>query len=207
MDAAERAKRVTEIRLKAEEVLKTFQQEADDPEKGVGLEHLERYVAYERETTELFPSPSECPSCFARYGFGLQMLAEYFNTLRKAQEGEAEKIDPGTQDRALQEKRTKLLELAQANDGRATKHFREALTQYNFHLRAGGPVDPRVYWRGFECASRIERYKEAIQYLELYERNSRLPKEEKDRVKKWKDWAEDQYQRLLRRDAEKELEP
>jgi hypothetical protein len=198
LSAAETAKAVARIRLEAKVCLTRFQNHADDPDIGADIADLQCYVDKHKRTTELFPSPAECPSCFARYGEGLRMMATYYRTLSVKQEHEL-KRRPGSADSA------ELKKLAAKNEKLAQGLYRKALTQFNLHLRSPGPIDVRVYWRGFECASRLERYKVAMEYLDAYERNMRLVRAEKQRVEKWRDWAQGQYEILLRRQVRDEL--
>ena len=197
-DAAWIAKEVRRLRDEAKACLTRFQQKAEDLSVGADVSDLECYVRNHKRTTELFPSPMECPSCFARYGEGLRMLAVYYRTLSIKQKQESKRQPGSAESRQLKD-------LAAANEKKATGLYQKALTQFNLHLRSPGPIDVRVYWRGFECSSRLERYKVALEYLDLYEKNTRLVAAERKRVEKWRGWARKQYERMLRRQVREEL--
>ncbi len=192
------AKEVRRLRDEAKVCLTRFEQKADDPDVGADISDLECYVEKHKRTTGLFPSPAECPSCFARYGEGLRMMATYYRTLSVKQKQESKQRPGSTESKELEQ-------LAAKNETLAQSHYRTALKQFNLHLRSPGPIDARVYWRGFEVASRLERYKVALEYLDAYEKNIRLVTAEKKRVGEWRGWAQNQYERLLRRRVRDEL--
>lgn len=200
MTPQEIAKRVNELRDEADACLTRFYKNSEDRAIGASLDDLLCYVEKNRETTELFPAPSDCPSCFARYGEGLRMLATWYRTLSLKQESELKRL--GNDSVRAKE----LRKLADKNEDLARDNYREALQMFNMHLGSNGRLDDRVYWRGFECAARLERYKVAIEYLDRYERaNTRLPKEEVERIAKYRAWAEDYYQRRVRDTIREEL--
>jgi len=203
--AAWTAKEVNRLRIAANRCLKRFHENAGRPEVGASVEDLECYVEMQKRTTELFASPAECPSCFARYGEGLRMLGDYYRTLRLKQEQEARALAESARP-ADRERFAELTALAEKNEELAQRNYREALTQFNFHLRGPGPIDSRVYQKGFECATRLERYKVAIEYLQAWERNEQLSKEQKQYVDYWTKWAQDQYDKALRARVREELE-
>lgn len=161
LDEREKAKRVQELRKRADDALARFAQSGEDP-KGADLDSLLRYVEFEGETTKLLPGT--CPSCYQRHAFALARLGLYYRDLSRAFAAEASKAPP-SEKKALEAKvqtyRKEMLESFASASRQFESYFRTAAANSQF-------IDPEAYRWLFRIYEHLEDYSRALYYLDLY---------------------------------------
>jgi hypothetical protein len=145
--------------------------------KGENLEALKEYTEKHRQTTRIIPQASECPNCYLFYGDGLRILGNYYWTLSRKLEIEAEK--------AAREDATKFRSKAKEHRATSLDYFRRSNQQYETAFSAGSSLDATFYLYAIENATHLNDLRSALEYLAGYARVVRPPPEERERVREW----------------------
>jgi hypothetical protein len=172
MSAADKAKRTTELRLEANECYQRFTKSNFDD-----IEALECYIEKARQTTELHPAPSSCPTCYSIYGFGLHLLGIHYWEKRKEAEAALELAEGAEADR---------LRRAVADaDAKLEEQFRKAADVIEAYIsgvsgQGGVSVDPRAYEYLSQEYAELGDFRRAIRALTFLEKSRELA--DKDRT-------------------------
>jgi hypothetical protein len=166
MTAADKAKLTRTLRDEAEVCFQTYRQsEFKD------LAALECFTERHGRTTELHPSPMACANCYLQYGKGLYLLGVYYWERRKeamAASSAASSADPPEEVRRL--------------DAKVKDCFRKSLASLESYFSTREGIYPLSYDWASQMAAEVEDYRNAIRYLKLFERSTKLSDRDRSEI-------------------------